>query len=57
MTSETDNGAGQVPTVLLDPTPVTKDNIKDTIIADGFHDAADICTGKYAPLCKEAGVE
>lgn len=54
--SRTDNGAGQVPTVLLAPTPVTKDNIADTIIADGFHSAADICTGKFADDCRKAGI-
>jgi len=52
-----DNGTGKIPTVLLDPTPVTKDNIKDTIIADGFHSAADICTGEFASACTEAGIQ
>jgi D-xylose transport system substrate-binding protein len=54
--SKVDNGAGQVPTVLLTPTAVTKDNIKDTIVADGFHSATDICTGKFASMCQEAGI-
>jgi D-xylose transport system substrate-binding protein len=52
-----DNGTGQIPTVLLDPTAVTKDNIKDTIIADDFHSASDICTGKFASACTEAGIQ
>lgn len=55
--SEVDNGAGKVPTILLDPTPVTKDNIKDTIIADGFHPATEICTGEFATACTEAGIQ
>ena len=54
--NKTNNGAGDVPTVLLDPTAVTKDNIKDTIIADGFHPASEICTGEFASACKEAGI-
>src|SRR4051794_10089043 len=54
---KTDNGAGQVPTVLLDPTAVTKDNIADTIVKDKFHTADEICTGKYASQCQEAGIE
>jgi D-xylose transport system substrate-binding protein len=54
--SSVDNGAGAVPTVLLDPTPVTKDNIKDTIIADEFHSAADICTAHFASACTDAGI-
>ena len=36
---------------------MTKDNIKDTIIKDGFWTAAEICTGKYAAACKEAGIQ
>ena len=54
--SKVNNGSGDVPTVLLDPTPVTKDNVKDTIIADGFHPAAEICTGDFASACTEAGI-
>src|SRR3954469_6327444 len=54
--AKVDNGAGQVPSVMLDPTPVMKDNIKDTIIADGFHPASEICTAKYASACTEAGI-
>jgi D-xylose transport system substrate-binding protein len=53
---ETDNGAGQVPTVLLDPIAVTKDNIADTIIKDNFHSADEICSGKFASRCQEAGI-
>jgi D-xylose transport system substrate-binding protein len=52
-----DNGAGQVPSVLLDPIAVTKDNIADTIIKDNFHTADEICTAKYAAACQEAGIE
>jgi D-xylose transport system substrate-binding protein len=56
VTDETDNGAGQVPTVLLDPIAVTKDNINDTIIKDEFHTADEICTAKYQANCQEAGI-
>lgn len=45
-TIETDqtinNGKKDVPTVFLTPIAVTKDNIEETIIADGFHQAEDI---------------
>jgi D-xylose transport system substrate-binding protein len=54
--NKVNNGSGDVPTVLLDPTAVTKDNIKDTIIADGFHPASEICTGEFASACTEAGI-
>jgi D-xylose transport system substrate-binding protein len=55
--AKVNNGAGDVPSVMLDPTPVTKDNIKDTIIADNFHSAADICTGDFASACADAGIQ
>ena len=51
-----DNGEKQVPSVLLTPVAVTKDNINDTVIADGFLDASEICTGKYAAMCEDAGI-
>ncbi len=53
---KTDNGAGQVPSVLLTPQAVTKDNVKDTVIKDGFTKASDLCTGKYATFCKQLGI-
>jgi D-xylose transport system substrate-binding protein len=52
-----DNGMKQVPSVILKPIAVTKDNVKDTVIKDKFWTAADICKGKYAAACKEAGIE
>jgi D-xylose transport system substrate-binding protein len=52
-----DNGTGEIATVLLDPTAVTKDNIKDTIIADNFHPASEICTGPFTSACAEAGIQ
>jgi D-xylose transport system substrate-binding protein len=54
--AKTDNESGEVPSVLLAPTAVTKDNIKDTIIADDFLKASAICTAKYAADCKAAGI-
>ncbi len=45
-----------VPATLLDPVVVTKDNIKDTIIADGFYKAADVCTSEYAAACAKLGI-
>jgi D-xylose transport system substrate-binding protein len=54
--AKTDNEAGEVPSVLLAPTAVTKDNINDTIIADDFLNASEICTAKYAADCKAAGI-
>ena len=53
----TDNGQGKIPSVLLKPVAVTKDNIKDTIIKDGFWKSSQICTGRYASGCKSAGLQ
>ena len=51
------NGTIDVPSVLLTPVAVTKDNINDTVVKDGFWTAAQICTTDYAQACKTAGLE
>jgi D-xylose transport system substrate-binding protein len=53
----TPNGAMDVPSVLLTPVAVTKDNIEATVVADGFWTAAQICTADYATACQSAGVQ
>ncbi|MGH3728301.1 MAG: sugar ABC transporter substrate-binding protein [Micromonosporaceae bacterium] len=53
-TTTKNNGDTDVPSVLLDPVSVTKDNIKDTIIADKFYTVDQICTAEYAKACKAA---
>ena len=55
-TSKVDNGKEQVPSVLLDTIAVTKDNIKDTVVAEGFLKADQICSGPAAAACAEAGL-
>jgi D-xylose transport system substrate-binding protein len=55
--AKVDNGAKQVPSVLLSPIAVTKENISDTVIKDGFLTTAEICTGPYKAACEEAGLE
>jgi len=50
------NGEEDVPSVLLDPVVVTKDNIKDTIIADEFWKVDEICTSEFEDACSEAGI-
>src|SRR4051812_1456389 len=55
--AQTDNGSKKVPSVLLTPVAVTKDNIKDTILKDKFLSVSDICAGKYASACKDAGIQ
>ena len=55
--AKVDNGAKQVPSVLLSPIAVTKDNINDTVIKDGFLTVDEICTGSYKAACEEAGIQ
>jgi D-xylose transport system substrate-binding protein len=53
---KSDDGARQVPSALLTPVAVTKDNIKDTVIADGFVKREELCAGKFADACTKAGI-
>lgn len=41
-----DNGKGEVPSLLLEITAVTRDNLRETIVADGFRVEADVYAGK-----------
>src|SRR5919198_6526852 len=50
------NKGKKTPSVLLTPISVTKSNIKDTVIKDGFLKVSDICTGKYAKFCASSGI-
>jgi D-xylose transport system substrate-binding protein len=50
------NGKMDVPSVLLTPVAVTKDNIKDTVVKDKFWSGTQICTTAYADACKAAGI-
>jgi D-xylose transport system substrate-binding protein len=54
--SKVDNGQEEVPSVLLDTIVVTKDNIKDTVVAEGFLKAEQICSGPAAEQCGAAGL-
>ncbi len=47
----TNNGAKDVPSVLLVPVAVTKDNVAETVIADGFRTWAEICVGDFVQYC------
>ncbi len=55
--AEVDNGAKQVPSVLLDTIAIQEDNIESTVVEDGFLDVGEICAGPYAKACKEAGLQ
>jgi len=53
---QTQNKDKQTPSVLLTPVPVTKANINDTVIKDGFLTKDQICQGKFASACTKAGL-
>jgi D-xylose transport system substrate-binding protein len=55
-TEEINNGKADVPSVLLTSTPVVKDNINETVIAEKFVTPAELCEGAFAAACKEAGI-
>jgi D-xylose transport system substrate-binding protein len=55
--TKVNNGTADIPSFLLDPTPVTKDKIESTIIKDGFYKPSQICTGKLAAACASAGIK
>ena len=52
-----DNGQKEVPSSLLDTFAVQPDNIKSTVVKEGFLKTSDICAGQYAAPCKKAGLE
>lgn len=56
VTEEINNGKTDVPSAILEPVAVLKDNIKDTVVKDGFVSPSELCTGSYAAACKEAGI-
>jgi len=56
-TSTVNNGDVDVPSLILDPVVVTKENVKDTVVADGFYTAAQICTAAFAEACTAAGIQ
>jgi D-xylose transport system substrate-binding protein len=51
------NGKIDVPSILLTPVSVTKDNIETTVVKDNFWNAQQICTTAFADACKTAGIQ
>jgi len=54
--STVNNEKKDVPSVILTPVAVTKDNVKDTVVKDSFWTAAQICTDAYKSACTAAGI-
>lgn len=57
ITGDVDAGGAKIPSIILDPVVVNKENVNDTIVADGFWTAEQICTPAYEADCKAAGIE
>ncbi len=53
---KTNDGKRDVPSVLLTPEAITKDNV-DVPIKDNYVTYDDVCTGEYKAMCTEAGIE
>jgi D-xylose transport system substrate-binding protein len=51
-----DNGTEEVPSILLEPVPVTKDNISEYFGNPDYPTKEDICAGKVAAKCEELGL-
>ncbi|MGK5532871.1 substrate-binding domain-containing protein [Streptomyces sp. URMC 129] len=45
-----------IPALLLTPVAVTADNVKETIVADGFYTVDEICTPAYRRACARVGL-
>jgi D-xylose transport system substrate-binding protein len=50
------NGAKDVPSVVLKPVEVTRKTLVSTILADGLWTRTDICTASYTTACRQAGI-
>ena len=56
LNGQVNNGKKDVPSILLSPVSVTRDNVKSTIIADGFWTPAQLCVGAYKDACVTASL-
>jgi D-xylose transport system substrate-binding protein len=54
VTGTVNNGMTDVPSVLLVPVSVTAENVRETVIADGFRTWDEICVGDFEQFCPPA---
>jgi peptide/nickel transport system substrate-binding protein len=47
------NGTNDIPFIALTPVGVVKENIADTVIADGFRTWEELCVGEFEAYCAE----
>jgi D-xylose transport system substrate-binding protein len=55
-TQRMSNGSVDVPSVLLNPIAVTRENVVSVIIAGGFYTVEKVCTTEYRQVCQRAGI-
>ena len=53
VTGTINNGTNDIPSILLEPVAVTKDNIAETVIADEFRTWDEICVNEFEQYCPE----
>ncbi|MFD5510451.1 substrate-binding domain-containing protein [Streptomyces sp. NPDC127051] len=46
-----------VPSVLVPGVPLTKNNVRSTVVEDGVYTIAEICTDRYRAACEEIGLK
>jgi D-xylose transport system substrate-binding protein len=51
------NGKKDVPSILLTPVAVTRENVKSTVVADGLWTVEQICSRAYQQACKVAQLQ
>ncbi|MGE7433397.1 sugar ABC transporter substrate-binding protein [Kitasatospora sp. NPDC001175] len=56
-TTVTVSDGNRIPSTLLTPLIVTKQNVEDSVVAGGLYKATDICVDKYADACSSAGIK
>jgi len=54
---QTESKGKKIPSVILTPVAVTKNEINDTVVKDKFFPVSQICTSAYAAACKQAGIQ
>ena len=54
---EYDAESHKVPSILLEPVSVTSKNMAETVVADGFVTAKELCVNEVADACTKAGIQ
>jgi D-xylose transport system substrate-binding protein len=51
------NGVKDVPSLLLEPTVVTLENLKASVVTSGLYTAEELCVVPYVEACRAAGIQ